>query len=182
MGTILCPELLYRTQQDYKNGLELSAFVPDFTARVIENSRILRISRENFLKCLTGKLRNYSRPFKETRQKIREIKQRQAKSESFTPGTFDSSNSAYTVAKLATLNSGAHLSTIASASGIKSSYSLAGGNNVSRTRFYDETYIGHEHEGRENNKAELPPPNASGLDLKGAKATHSGSDIELGSR
>jgi len=182
--TILCPELLYRTQQDYKNGLELSAFVPDFTARVIENSRILRISRENFVKCLLGKLRNYSRPIKETRQKIREIKQRQAQSETFVhqPGTYESSTNAYTVAKLSTLNSAAHLSTLNSVSAIKSSYTLAGPNNVSRTRFYDETYIGHEHEGRENTKAELPPPNASGLDVKTVKPCQSVTDIEPGMR
>jgi len=74
--TILCPELLYQTQDDYVNGLEFSAFVPDFTCRVIQNSRILRISRENFHKCLLGKLRNYSRPYKQTSQKIREIIQR----------------------------------------------------------------------------------------------------------
>jgi len=74
--TILCPELLSQTQDDYVNGLEFSAFVPDFTCRVIQNSRILRIPRENFHKCLLGKLRNYSRPHKETRQKIREIIQR----------------------------------------------------------------------------------------------------------
>merc|ERR1719493_331427 len=74
--TILCPELLSQTQDDYVKGLEFSAFVPDFTCRVIQNSRILRISRENFHKCLVGKLRNYSRPQKETREKIREIIQR----------------------------------------------------------------------------------------------------------
>jgi len=54
-------------------GLEFSAFVPDFTCRIIQNSRILRISRDNFYKCLLGKLSNYSRPLKETREKIREI-------------------------------------------------------------------------------------------------------------
>jgi len=74
--TILCPELLSQTQDDYVKGFEFSAFVPDFTCRVIQNSRILRISRENFHKCLLGKLRHYSRPHKETRQKIREIIQR----------------------------------------------------------------------------------------------------------
>jgi len=74
--TILCSELLSQTQNDFVKGLEFSAFVPDFTCRVIQNSRILRISRENFHRCLLGKLKNYSRPYKETRQKIREIIQR----------------------------------------------------------------------------------------------------------
>jgi len=99
--TILCPELLSQTQDDYVKGLEFSAFVPDFTCRVIQNSRILRISRENFHKCLLGKLRHYSRPHKETRQKIREIiqrpshHQRKSKSESmsFNPQTYESYDS-----------------------------------------------------------------------------------------
>jgi len=95
--TILCPELLSQTQDDYAKGFEFSAFVPDFTCRVIQNSRILRISRENFHKCLLGKLRNYSRPYKETKQKIREIIQRPShlqrkatESISFHPSGFDS--------------------------------------------------------------------------------------------
>merc|ERR550534_3425359 len=67
--TILCPELFSQTQDDWENGLEFSAFVPDFTCRVIQNSRILRIPRENFHKCLLGTLSNYLRPSKETRQK-----------------------------------------------------------------------------------------------------------------
>jgi len=74
--TILCPELLFRMQNDFVEDREFSVFVPDFTARVIQNSRVLRISRENFNKCLLGKLRNYSRPFKETKEKFREISQR----------------------------------------------------------------------------------------------------------
>jgi len=74
--SILCPELLFRMQNDFVKGHEFSAFVPDFTARVIQNSRVLRISRENFHKCLLGKLRNYSRPFKETKDKFREMSQR----------------------------------------------------------------------------------------------------------
>lgn len=70
--TILCPEMLSQTQSDYSKGLEYSAFVPDFSARVIQNSRILRLSREDFHKCLEGKLRNYQRPHKKTQQKMRE--------------------------------------------------------------------------------------------------------------
>merc|ERR1719494_167074 len=77
--TILCPEMLSQTQSDFSKGLEFSAFVPDFTARVIQNSRILRLSREDFHKCLEGKLRNYRRPYKKTKEKIRE------KSQTFKP-------------------------------------------------------------------------------------------------
>jgi len=67
---ILFPELLTRTQTDYAQGFELSDFVPDFTARVIQSSRILRISRLNFLKCLQGKLKNYSRPANGMKEEI----------------------------------------------------------------------------------------------------------------
>jgi len=74
--TILCPELLWQTQIDFVENREFGVFVPDFTARVMQNSRILRISRETFHKCLQGKLRHYSRPQKETRDKFREISQR----------------------------------------------------------------------------------------------------------
>jgi len=59
--TLLFPEILTKAQEDYTLGLELSDIVPDFFARVIQNSRILRISRINFIKCLEGKLRKYNR-------------------------------------------------------------------------------------------------------------------------
>jgi len=83
--TILCPEVLTRTQQDYLKGLEFSSFVPDFTCRVITNSRILRISKATFHKCLQGKLKNYSCPPKEMREKIREIIQRPKYNPQFAP-------------------------------------------------------------------------------------------------
>jgi len=88
--TILFPEMLSQTQNDHVKGLEFSAKVPDFTCRVIQNSRILRISRDNFKKCLEGKLRNYQQPYKETRQKIREIMQRPAHQQRQTPSEVSS--------------------------------------------------------------------------------------------
>jgi len=66
--TLLFPEILTKAQEDYALGFELSDIVPDFSARVIQNSRILRISRNNFLKCLRGKLKNYHS--KATQKKI----------------------------------------------------------------------------------------------------------------
>jgi len=59
--TILFPDIFTKAQEDYIQGFELSDIVPDFTARIIQNSRILRISRTNFIKCLQGKLKNYHR-------------------------------------------------------------------------------------------------------------------------
>jgi len=139
--TIFCPELLSQTQSDHGKGLEFSAFVPDFTARVIQNSRILRIPRENFLKCLLGKLRNYSRPFKETRQKMREINQRKVHSEgTFARMSYDPQASAYTSVPVL---SGGH-----SNSEVKKSFTLPV-KQLSRQRFYDETYAGHENEGHD---------------------------------
>merc|ERR1719397_1033128 len=64
--TVLFPEIFTKAQEDYIQGFELSDIVPDFTARIIQNSRILRISRMNFIKCLQGKLRNYHRRPKKT--------------------------------------------------------------------------------------------------------------------
>jgi len=75
--TILFEELLTQTQTDFVQGFELSDCVADFTARVIQSSRILRISRINFLKCLQGKLRNYIRPTKGMKKKMADFNQRQ---------------------------------------------------------------------------------------------------------
>jgi len=145
--TILCPELLSQTQHDHKKGLEFSPFVPDFTARVIENSRILRIPRENFLKCLLGKLRNYTRPFKETRQKMREINQRKVQSEGvFKMRTvYGSQTNGYTSTPVLTSGN--------PASEVLSRTMPVGKQYASRQRFYDDTYIGHEHEGHDNQNA-----------------------------
>jgi len=139
--TIFCPELLSQTQNDHGKGLEFSAFVPDFTARIIQNSRILRIPRENFLKCLTGKLRFYSPPLKETRQKMREINQRKVHSEgSFALRQSYDTPQAYTSVPI--LNVGN------SNSDMKKTYTLPP-KQQSRQRFYDETYLGHEHDMQE---------------------------------
>jgi len=139
--TIFCPELLSQTQHDHSKGLEFSAFVPDFTARVIQNSRILRIPRENFLKCLLGKLRNYAPPFKQTRQKMREIKQWKVHSEgAFARSTYGSSKGAFTSSPILPLGN--------SNSDLKKSYTLPPKQN-SRQRFYDKSYLGHELEGED---------------------------------
>jgi len=162
--TIFCPELLSQTQHDYKEGLEFSAFVPDFTARVIQNSRILRISRETFHKCLQGKLKNYSRPFKDTSQKLREINQRKYQTEAALDArktSYDVKNS-YTSAPILTINSSEEM--------IKN-YTTSKSSQPSRKRFYDETYVGHEHKGQDTRKASnlsdtnaSPPPNGKDLD------------------
>jgi len=163
--TILCPELLSQTQHDHKDGLEFSAFVPDFTARVIENSRILRIPRENFLKCLLGKLRNYSRPIKETHEKMREINFRKNQSEmAFSVQSYDSGTN-YTSAQFSNLKM---------PSFVKSSTI----NRSPRKRFYDDTYVGHENEGR--NKVKLEQSASTPVVFAGKTSQHT-VDIELGS-
>jgi len=160
--TILCPELLSQTQHDHKDGLEFSAFVPDFTARVIENSRILRISRENFLKCLLGKLRNYSRPVKETHEKMREINFRKNQSEmGFSVQSYDS-----------------NFSNLKMPSFVKSTTMNGGKSRSPRKRFYDDTYIGHENEGR--NKVKLEQSASTPMAFTGNTSQHT-VDIELGS-
>jgi len=76
--TILAPHVLENTQRDFEEHLEMSDFVPDFTARVIQNSRILRLSRAKFLKCLSGKLRHYRRPTQDTRARFDTINVRRS--------------------------------------------------------------------------------------------------------
>jgi len=167
--TILCPELLSQTQHDHKDGLEFSAFVPDFTARVIENSRILRISRENFLKCLLGKLRNYSRPVKETHEKMREINRKNQSETGFSVQSYDSSTN-YTSAH--------NFSNLKMPSYVKSSTMNGGKARSPRKRFYDDTYVGHENEGR--NKVKLEQSASNPMAFSGNTSQHT-VDIEMGS-
>jgi len=160
--TILCPELFTQTQRDHKEGLEFSAFVPDFTARIIQNSRVLRIPRENFLKCLLGKLRNYSRPIKETRDKLREINQHKMSEGNFSMRSrYDSSTNAYaSVPLISHMNSSSELKS-------KTMPPLLKGQSSSRQRFYDETYVGHEYEAEGKRKEVQSSPNlTSGSDNK----------------
>jgi len=45
---ILCPKILEQTFNSYQNKTEIKTFEVDFSARVITNSRILRISKHDF--------------------------------------------------------------------------------------------------------------------------------------
>jgi len=177
--SILCPELLDSTQQDYLKGLEFSSFVPDFTSRVIRNARILRISRATFHKCLQGKLKNYSRPRREMREKIREIIQRPTYSSHYTVCSSsvrelgkDHNNQSFASSSVKELEHARQYSmphTLSSILGentapaesdhrtaeIRSdsitSVSLSGVPQTPprpRQRFYDESYVGHEGEGK----------------------------------
>jgi len=136
--SILCPQLLSQTQKDHVQGLEFSAFVPDFTARVIQNSRILRLSRENFHKCLEGKLRNYKRPFKEIKDKILEVSNRPKYWS--TPRVMSDITLKSREPDLATTGKSY------SEADIKKTNLLAvvEDERPSRQRFYDESYYGYE--------------------------------------
>merc|ERR1719320_2428781 len=173
--TILCPELFTQTQRDHKEGLEFSAFVPDFTARIIQNSRVLRIPRENFLKCLLGKLRNYSRPIKETRDKLREINQHKMSEGNFSMRSrYDSSTNAYSsVPLISHMNSSPDLKS-------KTMPPLLKGQS-SRQRYYDETYVGHEHEAEGKRKLVQSSPNlTSGSDNKPkSSADNESSEVQV---
>jgi len=179
--SILCPELLNSTQEDYLKGLEFSSFVPDFTSRVIRNARILRITRANFHKCLQGKLKNYSRPRRETKEKIREIIQRPAYSSRYTVYSssvrefrknynskisFASSSERELGEGIRKYSTPIRLSSILGdnpapadsdhrtpefQSASMTSLSLSGVPQTSprpRQRYYDESYVGHEGEGK----------------------------------
>jgi len=169
--TIFCPELLSQTQNDHGKGLEFSAFVPDFTARIIQNSRILRIPRENFLKCLMGKLRNYAPPLKETHQKMREIHKRKVLSE----GSFalrQSYDSAPTYTSVPNLSVGNSISDM------KKSYTLP--KQASRQRFYDQSYVGHENDFISEAKSQSGSSSVEkSLDKKALAPTKDSQVIEL---
>jgi len=51
----LCPDALDHIVEGYRHNKPLLDFVPDFTAKVIENSRVLRIKLDDFRACLEGK-------------------------------------------------------------------------------------------------------------------------------
>jgi len=145
--SILCPALLEQTQHDFLAGLELSAFVPDFTSRVIQNSRILRISRENFVKCLQGKLRKYCRPQKEIREKMQDIFRRSQRFPSLTSEISTHTQQAQLTNEM--LND-----IMVEQSPLKSPQPIIAISDLSvqiesprqRQRYYDETYLGHESE------------------------------------
>merc|ERR1719495_983003 len=50
------------------NNSPQSDFVPDFDCRVIASSRILRITRNNYLKCMQGKFQNFNPSNPSTKQ------------------------------------------------------------------------------------------------------------------
>lgn len=51
----LCPDALDFVVEGHKYSKPLLDYVPDFTCKVIENSRILRVRLKDFLACLEGK-------------------------------------------------------------------------------------------------------------------------------
>eukprot|EP01084_Bolivina_argentea_P071469 129924_1 len=52
--TYLCPQALDQCVECYRYNKPLLDFAPDFTAKVIENSRVLRIKLTDFRACLEG--------------------------------------------------------------------------------------------------------------------------------
>jgi len=162
--TILCPELLSQTQNDYVNGLEFSAFVPDFTARVIQNSRVLRIPRENFHKCLLGKLRNYARPIKETKQKIREIMQHPSYYSQKTTSSFTQQPSNYDLPRDGSSYGQTLLPEVDKTSQVNEE-GVEKPTSPMRQRFYDQSYVGHESQEilkrRSSANAMMKSPNSS---------------------
>ena len=51
----LCPDALDHSVECYRYNKPLLDYVPDFTAKIIENSRVLRIKLDDFRACLEGK-------------------------------------------------------------------------------------------------------------------------------
>jgi len=59
--TFLCPDALYQVQECVQAGKPLMDYVPDFTCKVVEDARILRIKLTDFKACIQGKFDEFDR-------------------------------------------------------------------------------------------------------------------------
>ena len=55
----MCPDALYQVQECVQAGKPLMDYVPDFTCKVVEDARILRIKLSDFKACIQGKFEDY---------------------------------------------------------------------------------------------------------------------------
>jgi len=62
--SLLCDGVLENAQKHWDVRTPFMDFVPDFTCRVIKDSRVLRISKNSFLMCLEGKYNQLDDSFK----------------------------------------------------------------------------------------------------------------------
>eukprot|EP00484_Ammonia_sp_Unknown_P000901 CAMPEP_0197020336 /NCGR_PEP_ID=MMETSP1384-20130603/1093_1 /TAXON_ID=29189 /ORGANISM="Ammonia sp." /LENGTH=650 /DNA_ID=CAMNT_0042447943 /DNA_START=30 /DNA_END=1982 /DNA_ORIENTATION=+ len=61
--TYLCPDALEAVEQCVLTGKPLLDYVPDFTCKVLENARVLRIRLSDFQGCLQGKFDGFNNQF-----------------------------------------------------------------------------------------------------------------------
>jgi len=64
--TYLCPDALFQVQQCVLTGKPLMDYVPDFTCKVVENGRVLRIKLSDFKACVQGKFDGENNDFRPT--------------------------------------------------------------------------------------------------------------------
>eukprot|EP01083_Nonionella_stella_P020768 57635_1 len=60
---LLCPDALDHVQQCVSKGKPLLDYVPDFTCKVIEDARVLRIKLADFKACIQGKFEQIENNF-----------------------------------------------------------------------------------------------------------------------
>jgi len=63
--SLFCDGVLQNAQRHWESRTPYLDFVPDFTCRVIKDSRVLRISKDSFLMCLEGKYNTLPESFKQ---------------------------------------------------------------------------------------------------------------------
>jgi len=59
--TYMCPDALYQVQECVQAGKPMMDYVPDFTCKVVEDARILRIKLSDFKACIQGKFDEFDR-------------------------------------------------------------------------------------------------------------------------
>ena len=55
----MCPDALYQVQECVQAGKPMMDYVPDFTCKVVEDARILRIKLSDFKACIQGKFDDF---------------------------------------------------------------------------------------------------------------------------
>ena len=58
--TFLCPEALELVEECVMNGKPMLDYVPDFTCKVVEDARVLRVKLSDFKACIEGKFDSFA--------------------------------------------------------------------------------------------------------------------------
>merc|ERR1712228_25503 len=71
--TFLCPEALEHVEECVASGKPMLDYVPDFTCKVIEDARVLRVKLSDFKACIEGKFESFQSTAQENEKNIKAI-------------------------------------------------------------------------------------------------------------